>query len=272
MRREMKKSEWLYSGSVICSNKEGTPFNLFSEPQQHCHIKSPYLYVTLYKQKMVSLVLVLTLVTSIVAVDSATNITSCTSLTNDECLQNLTSCLQPPCLLSCGRTSPQQTCTQDCVASRGSNHSEMYQCDALECQALQYCSQVCHRINCKTLTCTAKDCNQECLRTSCGKMVCHKNATNCTQAVYNPENAQIMECSAKSCDQDYTLSSETFFQWTYLFLCSWELYSKWQEWKVQLEMFIWGQDLHSKGENFFQHQHAMWWRQLWPKLLDLQHM
>ena len=148
--------------------------------------------------------------TSIVAVDSATNITSCTSLTNDECLQNLTSCLQPPCLLSCGRTSPQQTCTQDCVASRGSNHSEIYQCDALECQALQYCSQVCHRINCKTLTCTAKDCNQECLRTSCGKMVCHKNATNCTQAVYNPENAQIMECSAKSCDQDYTLSSETF--------------------------------------------------------------
>ena len=163
-----------------------------------------------YKQMIVSLVLVLTLVSSIAAADSATNITSCTSLTNDECLQNLTSCLQPPCLLSCGRTSPQQTCIQDCVASRGSNHSEMYQCDALECQALQFCSQICKRISCKSLTCTAKDCNQECLTTSCGKMVCHKNATNCTQAAYNPENALIMECSAKSCDQDYILSSETF--------------------------------------------------------------
>ena len=161
-------------------------------------------------QKMVLLVLLLNLVTSITAADSATNITSCTSLTNNECLQNLTSCLQPPCLLSCGRTSPQQNCIQDCVTSRGSNLSEIYQCDALECQASQSCSQVCNRINCKSLTCTSKDCNQECLRTSCGKMVCHKNATICTQAAYNPQNAQIMECSAKSCDQDYTISSETF--------------------------------------------------------------
>lgn len=152
----------------------------------------------------------LTLMTSIAAVDSATNITSCTSVTNDECLQNLTSCLQPPCLLSCGWTSPQQTCFQECVTSRRSNLSEIYQCDAVECQALQFCSQTCYRINCKSLTCTAKDCNQECLRTSCGKMVCHKNATNCTQAVYHAKNAQIMECNAKSCDQDYTLSSKTF--------------------------------------------------------------
>lgn len=159
---------------------------------------------------MVLLVLVLTLVTSITAVDSATNITSCTSLTNNECLQNLTSCLQPPCLLSCGGPSHQQTCIQDCVASRGSNLNEIYQCDALECQASLSCSQMCYRINCKSLTCTAKDCNQECHRNSCGKMVCHKNVTNCTQAVYNPENAQIMECNAKSCNQDYTISSKTF--------------------------------------------------------------
>ena len=160
---------------------------------------------------MVLLVFVLTLVTSITAEDSASNITSCTSPTNDECRQNLTSCLQPqPCLLSCGRKSLQQNCSQDCVAPRGSNLSEIYQCDALECQALQHCSQVCSRINCKSLTCTAKDCYQECWLTSCGKMVCHKNATICTQAAYHPENALIMECSAKSCDQDYTLSSETF--------------------------------------------------------------
>lgn len=186
----------------------GIPFYLFSEPLLYtpCHVKSRY--VTLYKQKMVLLVLVLTLVTSIAAVDSATNITSCTSLTNNECLQNLTSCLQPPCLLSCGRTSPQQSCIQDCVAS-SLNHSKIYQCDALECQASQFCSQICYKINCKSLTCTAKDCNQECLRTTCG-MVCHTNVTNCTQAAYNPENAQFMKCSAKSCSQDYTLSSKNF--------------------------------------------------------------
>ena len=158
--------------------------------------------------------LVLTLVTSIAViavVDSATNITSCTSFTNDECLQNLTSCLaHSPCLLSCGRTSPQQTCIQDCITSRGSNQSEIYQCDALECQALQFCSQICSRISCESLTCTAKDCDQECLRTSCGKMVCHKNVTKCTQAAYYPENAQIMECGAKSCNQDYILSGKTF--------------------------------------------------------------
>lgn len=159
---------------------------------------------------MVLLVLALALVTSTAVVDAATNITSCTSLTNNECLQNLTTCLQSPCLLSCGRTSPQQSCIQDCFASRGSNLSEIYQCHALECQALQSCSQLCYRINCESLTCTAKVCDQECFRTSCGKMACHKNVTNCTQVAYYPDNSQIMECSAKSCNQHYTLSSNTF--------------------------------------------------------------
>ena len=66
-----------------------------------------------------SLVVCVEFVTSVVLV-SATNVAvvaSCTSLINDQCTQNLTSCLQPPCSLSCGRTSPQFSCSQDCVPS-----------------------------------------------------------------------------------------------------------------------------------------------------------
>lgn len=150
---------------------------------------------------MVLLLLVVTLMTCTAAVDSASNVTSCTSLVNDQCQQNFTSCSQSPCSLTCGRTSPYGSCIQDCIASQ-LNHSKEFQCGALECQASQFCSQVCSRINCKSLTCNSRDCYQGCRFATCGRMVCQKNVTNCTQLAYRLGNAQIMDCSAKSCIQD----------------------------------------------------------------------
>lgn len=159
---------------------------------------------------MVLLLLAVTLMTCTAAVDCATNVTSCTSLIDDQCQQNLTSCAQSPCSLSCGRTSSQRSCIQDCITYR-LNQSKEYQCGALECQASQLCSQVCSRIDCKSLACNySRDCHQECHFASCVRMVCQENVTSCTQLGYRLGNAQIMDCSAKSCNQDCNQGSENF--------------------------------------------------------------
>lgn len=128
--------------------------------------------VLLSEKMMALLQLVVTLITCIAAVDSAANVTSCTSLINDQCWQNRTSCPQSPCSMLCGMASPQRSCIQECIAPRvRANQSEEFQCGALECQATQLCEQVCKRVGCKSLTCTAGDCFQECLFTSCGRML-----------------------------------------------------------------------------------------------------
>ena len=108
-----------------------------------------------------SLVICVAFVTAAVSATNVTVVASCTSLVNDQCTQNLTSCLQPPCSLSCGRTSPQFSCSQDCVPS--ANLTDGYLCDALECQALQHCYQTCNNINCNSSTCTSNQCTQQLL-------------------------------------------------------------------------------------------------------------
>lgn len=147
-------------------------------------------------------------VTCLVAQHSATNVTSCTSIINDQCNQNLTSCAKPPCSLSCGRTSPQYFCNQDCVPS--TNLTEGYQCHALECQASQLCYQTCSRINCNSSTCTSRNCNQNCVLADCGRMQCKANVTICNQVATIPQNGQVMQCDAKSCNQECKSSGKTF--------------------------------------------------------------
>ena len=208
----------------IISGKEAhANMGIYFDPFSSCHrtIKHrfciPSHSVPLFAQGMVLLLLVVTLVSCIPAVDSVTNVTSCTSLINNQCEQNLTSCAQPPCSLSCGRMSPHRSCIQDCVASL-SNHSKEHLCDALECQASHYCSQFCFKTDCNSLTCTSTDCDQECNSASCGRMLCERNVTNCTQEAHRLGNAQIMDCSAKSCNQDcHQLSEEFFSELTCLF-------------------------------------------------------
>lgn len=134
-------------------------------------------------EKMALVLLLITTVTCIADVGSAisvTTVTRCTSLINDQCRQNLTSCPLPPCSLSCGRTSPQFSCSQDCIPS--ANLTEGYLCNALECQASQFCYQTCSRINCNSSVCTSKNCNQHCWVADCGRMLCKENVTNCNQA------------------------------------------------------------------------------------------
>lgn len=160
---------------------------------------------------MESFLLVVICMTSIASVVSATNvtvITSCTSLINDQCTQNLTSCLQPPCSLSCGRTSPQFSCSQDCVPS--GNFTEGYLCDELECQASQFCYQTCNNINCNSSTCTSNDCTQQCFVADCGRMVCKEDVSNCKQVAIIPENGQAMDCGAKSCNQECKSCKKSF--------------------------------------------------------------
>ncbi|XP_078358359.1 uncharacterized protein LOC144643094 [Oculina patagonica] len=160
---------------------------------------------------MTLFLVVVAIVTCIAGVDSATNVTtvtSCTSLINDQCQQNLTSCPQSPCSLSCGRTSPQFSCSQDCIPS--ANLTEGYLCDALECQPSQFCYQTCSRINCNSSTCTSKDCNQQCWVADCGRMVCKENVTNCNQVAVIPKNGQVMDCDAKACNQECKSSGKSF--------------------------------------------------------------
>ena len=157
-----------------------------------------------------SLVICVEFVTAAVLV-SATNVAvvaSCTSLINDQCTQNLTSCLQPPCSLSCGRTSPQFSCSQDCVPS--ANLTDGYLCDALECQASQYCYQTCNNINCNSSTCTSNQCTQQCFVADCGRMVCKADVSNCNQVAIIPKTGQAMHCAARSCNQECKSCKKSF--------------------------------------------------------------
>ena len=156
------------------------------------------------------LLLTFTFVTCLGVVHSATNITSCTSLLNDQCEQNLTSCSQPPCTFSCGRTSPQFSCRQDCSPIPSANLTEGNLCDALECQASENCNQICLRVNCNATSCTSRDCRQTCTLADCGSMVCQQGVINCVQVAQIPQrNGQIMNCDAKSCNQKCQRSSKS---------------------------------------------------------------
>lgn len=159
-----------------------------------------------------SLVICVEFVTAAVLV-SATNVAvvaSCTSLINDQCTENLTSCLQPPCSLSRGRTSPQFSCSQDCVPS--TNLTDGYLCDALECQASQYCYQTCNNINCNSSTCKSNQCTQQCFVADCGRMVCKADVSNCNQVAIIPKTGQAMHCAARSCNQECKSCKKSFFK------------------------------------------------------------
>ena len=155
-----------------------------------------------------SLVICLEFVTAAVSATNVTVVATCTSLINDQCTQNLTSCLQPPCSLSCGRTSPQFSCSQDCVPS--ANLTDGYLCDALECQASQYCDQTCNNINCNSSTCTSNQCTQQCFVADCGRMVCKEDVSNCNQAAIIPKTGQNMHCAARSCNQECKSCKKSF--------------------------------------------------------------
>ena len=161
--------------------------------------------------RMALFLLMVICVTFVAAVVSATNVTvvvSCTSLINDQCKQNLTSCLQPPCSLSCGRTSPQFSCSQDCVPS--ANLTEEYLCGTLECQASQHCHQTCNSINCNSSTCTSHDCTQQCFVADCGRMVCEEDVSKCNQVAIIPKTGQDMHCGARSCNQECKSCKKSF--------------------------------------------------------------
>lgn len=143
------------------------------------------------------------------AVDSTTNITSCTSSLNDQCRQNLTTCSHPPCAFSCGRKTPQFSCSQDCSPIPSANLTTGHLCSTLDCQASAYCDQICSRLNCDFTRCTSRDCRQRCVLADCGSMACRQSVTSCDQAALIPQNAQIMNCEAKSCNQICQRSSKT---------------------------------------------------------------
>jgi len=154
---------------------------------------------------MALFLLTLTFMTRLTAVDSTANITSCTSLSNDQCKQNLTSCPQPPCAFSCGRTAPQYSCSQDCSPS--GNLTEGNICGALECQASDYCNQICLRLDCNSLSCTSRNCRQTCTLADCRSMTCQQSVISCEQMVLIPPKGQVMKCDAKSCNQNCQRSS-----------------------------------------------------------------
>ena len=141
----------------------------------------------------------LMLVTCLGAVDSVTRITSCTSLSNDQCLQNLTSCPQPPCKFSCDRS--QFSCIQVCRPIPSSNLTKGNLCDALDCQASQNCHQICLQLDCNSTSCSSKECRQICQFADCGSMWCQQGVNKCNQLAHTPTNGQVMKCDAKSCNQ-----------------------------------------------------------------------
>ena len=144
------------------------------------------------------------------AAESVTNVTSCTSLSNDQCNQNLTSCTQPPCTFSCGRTTPQFSCSQECQPIPSANLTKGNLCDALECQASQNCYQICSQLDCNSTSCSSKDCRQVCVFADCGSMWCQQGVINCDQLAQIPANHQVMKCDAKSCNQNCQGGSKSY--------------------------------------------------------------
>lgn len=189
----------------ICAYSRRTHF-ILSLLQSQCY-NHGHFSVFGYKMAIVLSILTFSFLSCLGAVDSDTNITSCTSLLNDQCRQNLTSCPQPPCEFSCGRTEPQFSCSQDCSPSGNLTTGKL--CKALECQATDYCDQVCLRLNCDTTSCNSKDCRQRCVLADCGSMACKQNVVTCDQVAVIPQNGQTMTCAAKSCNQMCQRSSKS---------------------------------------------------------------
>ena len=123
-------------------------------------------------------------------VDSASNITSCEApISNTTCVQD--SCLQPPCTMRCGLTTPYDICQQNCNTSS---------CDSMKCDASDRCVQRCHDGECKSMTCDAKNCFQSCDRGNCTFMKCSENAKNATTCEQSSTTAE-MACGKDTCVQ-----------------------------------------------------------------------
>ena len=120
-------------------------------------------------------------------VDAASNKTNCDVIPNNSsCTQ--TSCVQPPCTMLCGLTSPYKVCRQLCHSSR---------CNALECRASKSCLQLCRFVTCESMTCDAKDCTQSCFwGRNCSRMTCSKTVKSCSQV-----SGSEMICEGDVCGQ-----------------------------------------------------------------------
>ena len=139
-----------------------------------------------------ALVLIITILSlAATMVDSASDITSCDApLSNTTCQQG--SCLQPPCTMRCGLTTPYDTCEQRCDASS---------CDSLKCNASGLCRQGCSNGNCESITCDAKSCFQSCNRGNCTLMTCSDNAKNTTACEQSSTTAEMI-CESDTCTQN----------------------------------------------------------------------
>lgn len=120
-------------------------------------------------------------------VESASNKTVCDEEpSNDQC--NQYGCVQQPCSILCGQSSPYDRCTQQCNSST---------CNSMVCtSSVNSCLQECPSGGiCKSFGCDANDCNQKCKGGDCGVMMC-ASSSNCEQI-----DGSVMICHSKSCRQ-----------------------------------------------------------------------
>lgn len=159
---------------------------LFTSFMQHLFL---YLFTIFQRMALVFIIIVLSLAGAMV--DSASNITSCDApLSNTTCQQG--SCLQPPCTMHCGLTTPYDTCEQRCNANS---------CDSLKCNASVRCLQQCNDGNCISMTCDATNCFQSCNRGNCSLMTCSENARNASTCEQSSMTAEMI-CGNDICTQN----------------------------------------------------------------------
>ena len=141
--------------------------------------------------RMALLVMIVLLFITWTIADSPSNKTRCDLVLNNSTCSQLFSCVQPPCTMLCGLTSPYDACDQHCDSSK---------CTALECRASKSCRQLCSSVTCESMTCDAKDCSQSCRSGNCESMTC--DAKDCTQSCHS-EKCRRMTCSktVKNCSQ-----------------------------------------------------------------------